>query len=460
MITILEYLAKSLLLGILFYGYYHFFMRKETYLVVNRVYLLASSILMVLLPMTGILLPGSFFIGETSAPLPVIMLPEVVITATRISEEQQSVILNWAIISYTGITLAMMAGLIYGLLRIVRFYRRSVSAQLIEENIFLIPGKGSPFSFLGRIFISDEYRDHPGLRNIIIHENAHIRQRHLLDLIILELFSSMFWFNPFFFLIKRAMREVHEFLADREVIRQGVETVSYQQLLFSEVSGNPQYIIANNFNLLTKKRIVMLIKKSTKSAAIRIWGFLPLILAVAVVITLLQGQKAVAQSDNSTLSVEKTSVPAPPKTVTPPQEPEKVKTKPPQTSKSVKSDAKQVQKKTMDEPGKEVFVVVEDPPQFPGGDEARMKYMQQSIKYPEEARKKGVQGTVYVTYIVEPDGTITNAKVLRGIGGGCDEEALRVIREMPQWVPGKQRGESVRVQFNMPIKFALGEKKK
>lgn len=456
MITILEYLAKSLLLGLLFYGYYHFFMRKETYLVVNRFYLIASAILMVLLPLTGILLPGSFFIGETSAPLPVITLPEVVITATRISEEQQSVILNWAIISYTGITLAMMAGLIYGLARIIRFYRRSVSAQQIEENIFLIPGKGSPFSFLGRIFVTNEYKDHPGLKNIIIHENAHIRQRHLLDLIILELFSSMFWFNPFFFLIKRAMREVHEFLADREVIRQGVESVSYQQLLFSEVSGNPQYIIANNFNLLTKKRIVMLIKKSTKIAAIRIWGFLPMILAAAVVITLLQGQKAVAQSDNNSLSVKKAQVPSPPKTVTPPQEPEKVKTKPPQTSKSVKSDAKQVQKKTKDVEGDDVFVVVEEPPAFSGGEEARIKYMVNSIKYPQKAREHGIQGTVYVTYIVEPDGTITNAKVLRGIGGGCDEEALRVVKEMPQWIPGKQKGKPVRVQFNMPIRFALG----
>jgi len=460
MISIFEYLIKSILLGILFYGFYHFVMRKETYLVVNRVYLLVSAVLMVVLPLTGILLPGSFILGENTTPLPVIALPEVVITATRIPEEQQTMIVNWAIISYVGVTLAMMTGLAFGLVRIIRFYHRSVSAQQMEGNIFLIPGKGSPFSFLGRIFVTNEYKDHPGLRNIIIHENAHIQQRHLLDLIILELFSSMFWFNPFFFLIKRAMREVHEFLADREVIRQGVETVSYQQLLFSEVSGNPQYIIANNFNLLTKKRIVMLIKKSTKSAALRIWGFLPVILAASVVISLLQGQQAMAQSDQSKQSVEKTTVPTSPKTVTPPQEPQKVKTKPPQATKPVKSEIKQVQKKTTDESGKEVFVVVDDPPKFPGGDEARMKYMQQSIKYPDEARKKGVQGTVYITYVIEEDGQVSNVKVLRGIGSGCDEEALRVVKEMPKWIPGKQNEKPVRVQFNMPIKFALGDKKK
>jgi TonB family protein len=204
----------------------------------------------------------------------------------------------------------------------------------------------------------------------------------------------------------------------------------------------------------------MLIKKSTKSAALRIWGFLPLILAAAVVITLLQGQKAVAQTDKTSPSVEKAKVITSTKEVSKPQEPEKVKAKQTESSKSSMSDQKKVQKKAKDDSGNEVFVVVDDPPQYPGGDEARMKYMQQSIKYPEEARKKGVQGTVFVSFVVEVDGQVSNAKILRGIGAGCDEEALRVIKEMPKWIPGKQNEKPVRVVFNIPIKFALGEGKK
>jgi periplasmic protein TonB len=104
---------------------------------------------------------------------------------------------------------------------------------------------------------------------------------------------------------------------------------------------------------------------------------------------------------------------------------------------------------------REIFTVVEEQPGYPGGDEARIKYLQDNIKYPDEAKELGVQGKVFVTFVVEIDGSISDVRVLRGIGAGCDEEAVRVVRNMPKWVPGKQRGVPVRVQFNLPIKFTL-----
>jgi protein TonB len=104
---------------------------------------------------------------------------------------------------------------------------------------------------------------------------------------------------------------------------------------------------------------------------------------------------------------------------------------------------------------KEIFTVVEEQPGYPGGDEARIKFLQENTKYPEEAKELGVQGKVFVTFVVEVDGSITDVRVLRGIGAGCDEEAIRVVKSMPRWVPGKQRGQPVRVQFNLPIKFTL-----
>jgi TonB family protein len=94
-------------------------------------------------------------------------------------------------------------------------------------------------------------------------------------------------------------------------------------------------------------------------------------------------------------------------------------------------------------------------PQFPGGDEARTKYMVNTIKYPAEAKEKGLQGTVYVGFIVEKDGSISNVKVQKGIGKSCDVEALRVIQAMPKWTPGTQNGKPVRVQFTVPISFKL-----
>ena len=106
----------------------------------------------------------------------------------------------------------------------------------------------------------------------------------------------------------------------------------------------------------------------------------------------------------------------------------------------------------------EMFVVVEVSPEYPGGDQARLKYLGENIGYPKEAIELGIQGTVYVSFVIEKDGTISNVKVLRGIGGGCDEEAVRVALNMPKWKPGTQKGKPVRVQFNMPIKFVLGSK--
>ncbi|RLD59293.1 MAG: energy transducer TonB [Bacteroidetes bacterium] len=103
----------------------------------------------------------------------------------------------------------------------------------------------------------------------------------------------------------------------------------------------------------------------------------------------------------------------------------------------------------------QIFTVVESMPGFPGGDAARMKYLASNIKYPTLARESGIQGRVFVTFVVETNGQVTDVKILRGIGGGCDEEAMRVIKNMPKWNPGKQRGKSVRVQFNMPILFKL-----
>jgi protein TonB len=103
----------------------------------------------------------------------------------------------------------------------------------------------------------------------------------------------------------------------------------------------------------------------------------------------------------------------------------------------------------------QIFMVVESMPEPPGGIAALYKYLGENIKYPQMAKESGIQGTVYVTFVVERDGSITDVRVLRGIGGGCDEEAIRVVKNMPKWTPGKQRGKPVRVQYNLPVKFIL-----
>ncbi len=102
-----------------------------------------------------------------------------------------------------------------------------------------------------------------------------------------------------------------------------------------------------------------------------------------------------------------------------------------------------------------IFTVVENDPEFPGGMDALYKYLAENIKYPQLARDNGITGKVYVTFVVERDGSIANPRILRDIGGGCGAEAIRVVKSMPKWTPGKQRGKAVRVQFNLPVNFNL-----
>ena len=103
----------------------------------------------------------------------------------------------------------------------------------------------------------------------------------------------------------------------------------------------------------------------------------------------------------------------------------------------------------------EIFQIVEEMPAFPGGERALLEYVFKNIKYPQIARETGIQGRVFVGFVVEPDGSVSNVKILRGIGGGCDEEAMRVIKSLPKWKPGKQRGKAVRVSYQIPVVFKL-----
>lgn len=108
-----------------------------------------------------------------------------------------------------------------------------------------------------------------------------------------------------------------------------------------------------------------------------------------------------------------------------------------------------------DEAAAEIFMVVEQMPEFPGGTDSLFRFLARNITYPAAAREQGIQGRVFVSFVVEKDGAVTHVKVIRGIGGGCDEEAVRVVEMMPDWIPATQRGKPVRVQYNLPIKFSL-----
>lgn len=102
-----------------------------------------------------------------------------------------------------------------------------------------------------------------------------------------------------------------------------------------------------------------------------------------------------------------------------------------------------------------IYNNVEKMPTFPGGEFKMYEFLAMNIRYPQRARQDGYSGTVYVRFIVEPDGTITNIEVAKGVGGGCSEEAVRVVKLMPKWIPGEAFGKKVRVTYTLPINFRL-----
>jgi TonB family protein len=113
-----------------------------------------------------------------------------------------------------------------------------------------------------------------------------------------------------------------------------------------------------------------------------------------------------------------------------------------------------------DDSSKLIFSKVEVMPEFPGGEDALLDHIIKNIKYPDKAKDNGVSGKVYVSFVIDTVGKVTDVKILRGIGGECDEEAIRVIRMMPRWTPGYQNGKSVNVMYNLPIKFSMRDEKK
>jgi TonB family protein len=278
----------------------------------------------------------------------------------------------------------------------------------------------TPFSFFNIIFLGNDIADQGLLEKIITHEKIHIQQKHSVDIILLEILTIVQWFNPFMWFYKSTLKNIHEFLADEGVLTEGINKIDYQELLVYQSIGIQLIGISNNFSQsLIKRRLIMMSKsKSQKFKLLKMAFILPLALFLTIVFSSIVTERVVAQTDKNEI---KTAI--------------------------ISNDQKPQEE--------EVYTVVEKMPQYPGGDEARIKFLRENIKYPEEARKNGISGMVFVSFVVEKDGKITDVKLLRGVHELLDEEALRVVRIMPAWNPGIQRGKPVRVQYNLPIQFNL-----
>lgn len=427
---LLFFLAKNVISAAILWAFYKIWMSREATLKLNRFFLLTAGLLTLLLPYAGTFLPNSSALNTHTVGITTISLPVVTIgSEPLIQQVGENALINWTLAGYFAGVLLITTGLVISIIRIFKLIRTTQKSTLLTSNVYIIE-EGTPFSFMHKIFVPRNYINHPALSSILNHENAHIRQLHSIDTLFMEILCSIMWFNPFVYLLRNSLREVHEYLADREAIESGIDVIEYQQILLNEaLSGKPNHI-ANNFSFNLKNRIVMLLKKKNQSAINYRIAALPLLGIALLALCFIQPVNTLAsEKNNLNISVANTL----------------------QAPDTTKNSSYSIPKSEDDQ----IFMVVENPPSFKGGDDARMKYLIENIIYPKDAKEKGIQGTVYVTFVIEKDGSISNVKVLRGIGGGCDEESVRVIKNMPAWNPGTQRNQPKRVQFNMPIKYTL-----
>ena len=421
----IHWIVFSTLAAGLLYGLYCLTLRRDRWLQLSLWYLLLALGFSIVFPFFS--LPERLS-AATQSVIPageyVATLNEIEVSATPASHTfglKEVYLIGLALCAaYLLFQMAAQAVLIFRLRQKHTVYRSGDGFDIPRgSSLILLDDNTAPYSFFRQIVVGTRGLSDDELRCILAHESFHVSHSHSIDILFARLMCCLAWFNPFAWLMMRELCAVQEFQADAASVG-ACGREDYLHLLYHQVTGHGYGHITNNFQSINiKNRIVMMNKTKTRFGAWKVLAVLP----VAAVL-LMVGCK-----------------PAADKTV--------VQEEIPFEASDVDVSA------SMDANTDEVFNVVEVDPEFPGGIDALYKYLAENITYPQQAKDNGIQGRVYVTFVVEKDGSITGTKVLRGIGGGCDEEALRVVEAMPKWTPGKQLGEPVRVQFNLPIVFKL-----
>lgn len=422
------YLLQVNLGIILFYALYKLICTRDTLFNSRRLILLLSLILPFIIPLIDIrewmetresLVMLTNFDYSTT-------IPEIVVgTAGTEPGNQVFVISEWIKNIYIAGILALSVRLIVQAISLYLIILRTPEKTVNGIRIKCMKDKSGPFSFFNWIFLNPDNVKEEEMSEILTHEIAHVRQRHSIDVIISELVNICCWINPFAWLMKREVRLNLEFLADRKVMDAGFATKSYQYHLLG-LTYNRKYGLSNNFNFShLKQRIIMMNKKKTNGA-----GHIKYALfAIPAFALLLAGNISCSSEATKNDDVKEKAATEKPEVVEIPAE---------------KADTKD-----------EVFMVVEQMPEFPGGMKELMTYLKDNIKYPKAAQDKKVQGRVIVQFVVEKDGTPTEFNVVRSVDPDLDAEALRVLGGMPKWKPGMQKGQVVRVKYTVPVAFRL-----
>ena len=406
----LLYIARGGLYAGLFYAFYLLVMRRTTFFRLNRALLLAGSYLCLLLPLIRL--------RTVSASAAASELTLAGVAAGPM--EQARTVFPWKEVLFALFLAGAAVTLTLYLIsyrKMLRLIRRGASSERKGCLLVLLEEDVPSFSWGRTVVIGrKDMQENPA---IFAHEQMHVRHRHSLDLLLFLPIQLLFWWNPLVWITREELRLLHEYEADEGAIQQGIDATQYQLLLVRKAVGEQRFSLASGFqHAKLKNRIAMMLKESS-SGWMR-WSYLALVPVLAAFMF------ACNPAKNS-------SEPAP---EADPQEA-------PATKSVSEDDALPV-------------ASIEQKPTFNGGDANEFsKWVNSQLKYPDSAKKEGVQGRVLLQFSVGADGVVRDAKVLRGVREDLDAEALRIISASPRWEPGRQDGKAVSVTYVYPVIYQL-----
>lgn len=408
---------------LLFYAFYILLLKHETFFHLNRFYLLDSLLASLTLPLLATVF--TFEEANGMAAATTIWLQEIQVgvgsTVPAYLDWQA-----WLAITYVSGATFMAIRLALRLYRLWQYISRLQGRDEKGYRLLHTEGKLPTFSFLHYVFwdntlkLSDEET-----AKILRHELAHVQGRHSYDMLFLELLKVVFWFNPAVYWYQNALAEQHEYAADAAVLKT-CNRYDYSQLMLKTFFTQMQFAFIHNFNHSPiKKRIMMMNKTKTP-------GVKTVKLLLAVPLAALMLVFYACENDSSPVTDEEITL-------------------------EHKMEIVEGEGANTGDISDQVFEIVEKNAQPVGGLEQLYQYIAEEITYPESAKKDGLEGKVYVQFIINKDGSISqeDVKVMKGFDPACDAVAAEVIKNMPAWEPGEQRGQKIRQRMILPINFKL-----
>lgn len=486
------YILKSSICLVGFYLFYRLLLSRETFHRFNRIALLSILLLSCLLPLVEVTVEKQTEVHQTMMTLEQwLMLADMMNAESTAELQAEEVTVTWIQVAL----LVYLVGILffafrngYSLLKLGGLLRSGRKEQLEkytggkEKVILIVHDRDiAPFSWMKYIVISQKDLDENG-REILIHELAHIQNRHSWDLLVADICIFFQWFNPASWLLKQELQNIHEYEADETVIEKGVDAKQYQLLLIKKAVGTRLYSMANSFNhSKLKKRITMMLKEKSNPwaklkylyilpvAAIAVTAFArPEISETAEEISRMSDALGIEQAslffsrlhDISAVKVNDLTAIVEAKAAKTTEEAVQMSTVLKDTAKPV--EVKYIPAEVTDKlKGTPLYEVVEQMPEFPGGGmAAALEYIQKNMQYPESAKENGTQGRAMVQFVVDKEGNVTEPKVIRSVDKELDAEAIRLVKSMPKWKPGMQKGQAVAVKYTMPVLFKLEGGKK